>query len=1309
MAGFFAFVAIVILFLLLIDTRGRLKRAEATLQEAAKRIGALQRHAGLLPPKPGETPSQARAAAAAPLSSQPVGAPRPVPAAPPPSRSPWAPPSPETLDRWKPKIDEPAPAQQEEAPEPVAPPQDEAPAPIPVPEEKIVPAAAAVAAASAPLPAVSEPVPDEELTEEEEAGETAAAAPADADTEASVPEPEAEPVAARAAAPPPKPPAPPAPPASMAQRFENLFGKTLPIWAGGITLAIAGVLIVRYAIDAGFFARVFTPGVQVIAGVLFGLGLIGGAEYAWRNEDKVRDLRVPQALSGAGIATLYAAILVAANVYGLIGPLAAFVGLAAVTAAALGLSLRFGPPSALLGLAGGLAAPALVGAMQPNVPLLAVYLGLTIAGLTGVSRMKRWPWLALAALVGGVGWSLWMVLATSALDTLGSLSIGGFVLLLALALPMLAFDGPRAAVLRAGSAIVGALQLALLVGYGGFAPLHWGLFALLAAAGQWLAWREKDFAIVPSISLALSVMLLAVWPDPSAYWFTLIGLALASIHALPLLARLWSVPKTLRRTLELCALLLAAVPLTKYHFWHIADATLALVALGGVLLAGAGIARGWKVEDRAADTRFAWLTATGGILLALAILLVLPHWMAPFAIGGVAAALLFFGKAAKDRRIEPIAAAFVGAALVSLVATPLALAELPRLVVGAGDGFATQALLRWAGLAALLALFAGKAEDRFFRAASLAIAGGLAYGMLAQIVPGWSLTLAMGAVTVGLFLLARRGASLPVELLSAGFGLLALMLLAATGPNLVAQWSRLFGSDAVVGATDMIRWAGMTALLALFAAKAGNRVLRFAALAVAGALTYGTLAQVVPGWSLPLAMGAVAMTLFAIARRRASHPVELLSLIYAQLAVLLLAGTGPHLVAQWTRLYGSDAGVGATEVLRWAGLAFAGLAYALWSDRPIIRRAGQVAAALLAYGAFAQVIPGAYLMLVPAIGGATVLLAARRIALLRVDGAAASFVALSLAWAALPVAAWAVEALMSIAGQPMLLESPMLAVDQLLLRLLVPAALFAAPLWLIREHLPRWLLLAGLATAGVVGGIAVHCLYRLGFASAFGGDFVATGVGQRLVWEALLIGGGWLAMTRRWIGLARPLVLAGTAHAVWYGLMLHNPLWAEQAVGGWPVANWLVPLFLLPWLGFTLIGRLFPGAPAIYGRAVQLITMLFVAGFAWATLRQLFHPALLNEPGVTATENILRSILILGLAIGFLLWGIRKGRHDWRIASLILMLGAVGKVFLFDASGLEGLLRIGSFVVLGFSLIGIGWLYSRQLARPAAEDDGKAA
>src|SRR3546814_7407470 len=90
--------------------------------------------------------------------------------------------------------------------------------------------------------------------------------------------------------------------------------------------------------------------------------------------------------------------------------------------------------------------------------------------------------------------------------------------------------------------------------------------------------------------------------------------------------------------------------------------------------------------------------------------------------------------------------------------------------------------------------------------------------------------------------------------------------------------------------------------------------------------------------------------------------------------------------------------------------------------------------------------------------------------------------------------------------------------------------------------------------------------------------------------------------------------------------------------------------------------------------------MALVALFAWATLRHAFHGSLLIDAGTAPAENILRSLLLLLLAIGFLLWGIRVGRRDWRLASLVLMLAAAGKVFLFDASGLEGLLRIGSFV-----------------------------
>jgi len=113
--------------------------------------------------------------------------------------------------------------------------------------------------------------------------------------------------------------------------------------------------------------------------------------------------------------------------------------------------------------------------------------------------------------------------------------------------------------------------------------------------------------------------------------------------------------------------------------------------------------------------------------------------------------------------------------------------------------------------------------------------------------------------------------------------------------------------------------------------------------------------------------------------------------------------------------------------------------------------------------------------------------------------------------------------------------------------------------------------------------------------------------------------------------------------------------------------------------------------------AIAVAQMLIALFFVYGQLRQVFHGSLLSGPGVLPAEDVLRSVLAVALAIAFLIRGISAGSRTWRIGSLILMLGTVGKVFLFDAAGLDGLARILSFVALGFSLLGIGWLYSRYL------------
>ena len=419
-------------------------------------------------------------------------------------------------------------------------------------------------------------------------------------------------------------PDPVAPKPKRGWSFEELFGGKLLIWAGGVTLAVAGVLLVKYSIDLGLLS----PAVRVVIGLLFGTALIGGAEAALRQQARVDDPRVHQALSGAGIASLYAAILAAANLYGLIGGGVAFAGLAVVTALAMGLSLRFGAPSAVLGLVGGLAAPALVQAGPPNVPLLCAYLALAIGSLTALSRRQRWLWLGVAAMIGGAGWSGILIL-TGALDVAATLSLGMLVLLLGLALPLLAVGGEDATdaagqwtgrLLRGGGALVAALQIAAIVATGGFALLQWGLYLLLSAAVVWLADRERTLRFLPAIGLAVGLALASFWPTPPMDRFALIIGALGLIYGVGALRNLWRGDGSLLEAGQIAggAVVVWLVARLQFYDYDNRSPSFALLALALALVPVGAAVLGWRSAPRAEDSRFTLLAFGTGVLVALA-------------------------------------------------------------------------------------------------------------------------------------------------------------------------------------------------------------------------------------------------------------------------------------------------------------------------------------------------------------------------------------------------------------------------------------------------------------------------------------------------------------------------------------------------------------------------------------------------------------------------------------------------------------------------------------------------------------------
>ena len=120
-----------------------------------------------------------------------------------------------------------------------------------------------------------------------------------------------------------------------------------------------------------------------------------------------------------------------------------------------------------------------------------------------------------------------------------------------------------------------------------------------------------------------------------------------------------------------------------------------------------------------------------------------------------------------------------------------------------------------------------------------------------------------------------------------------------------------------------------------------------------------------------------------------------------------------------------------------------------------------------------------------------------------------------------------------------------------------------------------------------------------------------------------------------------------------------------------------------------------------------------IGGMMWVTsmIRFLFNGEKISIDAVSFSALELWTISAVWLAIGIALLaiGVWKRERAFRIASGVVIILTVLKAFLIDMSGLEGVLRALSFVVLGLVLIVIGrayqryWLTDSSLTEEAAE------
>jgi uncharacterized membrane protein len=343
-----------------------------------------------------------------------------------------------------------------------------------------------VAAPVIPEPMIVEPVISEPIVAEPSVVEPAIAAESIAT---------AEPVAA---------------PAAPARKdFEGRLGGRIYGWLGGIALALAGIFLVKHSIEQGWLS----PAVRVGLGILFGFVLLGVAQWMRKQSNNLG-----QALSAASVAVLYAALFAGVALYDLISPVLAFVTLAALTFAAIGLALRDGPFVGIVGLAGGFLTPFIVSTGGGNWPVLFVFLFLLQLGALVLLKKRGWWYQAAIANAGGLLWGMLVIIdygwsgnafgtwslpifliATSAASVWAMQSLGG----VARSVPMLWTTRV--------TSIACVLVMACWLAVAGYELVDW-FFALLLVLGHLVAARRWTGEDVPAyISSAILIAAYAFW------------------------------------------------------------------------------------------------------------------------------------------------------------------------------------------------------------------------------------------------------------------------------------------------------------------------------------------------------------------------------------------------------------------------------------------------------------------------------------------------------------------------------------------------------------------------------------------------------------------------------------------------------------------------------------------------------------------------------------------------------------------------------------------------------------------------------
>lgn len=308
--------------------------------------------------------------------------------------------------------------------------------------------------------------------------------------------------------------------------IETLLTARWGVWLGSAALVLAGVFLVRYAVDQGLLG----PAPRCALAATLGVALIAAAEWL-RGREMLRPAVADNAspgLAAGGVAVLFGASYAASAMYGLVPPVIGFFLMAVASVAGIILSLRYGQMVAAVGLLGAFVSPALVNTEDPSIPGLFGYLLFVTATALAVVRYAAWIWLGWATTIAG---AVWVVLAIFGdvgrevwapavfVPAAAALNLG--------LLPGAALDHPIGRKLAfIPCAALGAAGLLLAIADQSWMPRIGVL--LLAPLSVWHASRELRLQWLPFLGAALFLALLGTWRAEGSEQSVLFTAALVS-------------------------------------------------------------------------------------------------------------------------------------------------------------------------------------------------------------------------------------------------------------------------------------------------------------------------------------------------------------------------------------------------------------------------------------------------------------------------------------------------------------------------------------------------------------------------------------------------------------------------------------------------------------------------------------------------------------------------------------------------------------------------------------------------------------